>query len=380
MAEHLTDEVIQRITANAVAIALRQDREERDRQSRLATEAAVSAALANQTNQVRALRKPELPNFDKNNVHTWIRRTEAAFRRSDIHNTRDKFAFLETKFHIDADPKVNELLEGQTDADWTAFLDYLREIHGRTKKQEVYSLLNGTPRDGRRPTALAVKINEQAGKITLDDIKKEVFLKEMPVEIQQHAEPRIKGLDFMETAKVMDDYFDQKGKLLHSSKNASSINSINNSSKQTTSRPRQSAMKPAESQWRPPSTSPTRSSEAPTFTTTFSDDADTTDVNAVRFRQNGQRQQFNVSNRSQSRGRPRDSGGSNNNGRSSFSSSNNNARSENGRSQSRFRNSSSVKPKNKVCFYHNQHGNDANKCEEGCILWPQHLAKGRASH
>ena len=45
MAHDLDDEYIQRITANAVAMALQQDRAERDRQVEVATKAAVAAAL-----------------------------------------------------------------------------------------------------------------------------------------------------------------------------------------------------------------------------------------------------------------------------------------------------------------------------------------------
>ena len=51
----MSSEEIQRITANAVAMALAQDRAERDRQVKVATEAAVAAALANQTSQVNAI-------------------------------------------------------------------------------------------------------------------------------------------------------------------------------------------------------------------------------------------------------------------------------------------------------------------------------------
>ena len=49
MAGNYDDEAVQRITANAIRVALQQDREERDRQSQLATQAAVAAAVANQS-------------------------------------------------------------------------------------------------------------------------------------------------------------------------------------------------------------------------------------------------------------------------------------------------------------------------------------------
>ena len=294
----MDDERVQRITANTIRIALQQDREERDHQQRIATEAAVSAALANQSNQVKALRKPEIPNFDKNNIDTWIRRTENAFARFDITNPRQKFSYLERTFHIDDDPKINNFLEGETADDWKDFLSYLREIH----RQCVYSLIKGTPQDNRRPSMLASHIKKRAGQATLDNIYKEVLLREMPDEVQQHAASKIKDLDFQETAKELDNYFDQKGKLINS-KGASNINSVtaNKQRQQSTSRPLQSAMKQTEMTANPSYRHSTLSSEATGFTAPYKEDLhDATDVNAVRFRSNGQRQQFNVRNRERS--------------------------------------------------------------------------------
>ena len=134
---------IERITANAVRMALQQDREERDRQSRIATEAAVAAALANQTSQVQALRRPDLPPFDKTNIDAWIRRVEFAYARSNVTRAMNKFAFIEKLFNSRDDATVNAFLNGpQTDARWTEFINYLRERYGRSR-QEVHSLLNG---------------------------------------------------------------------------------------------------------------------------------------------------------------------------------------------------------------------------------------------
>ena len=90
--------LIAQITRDAVRLALEQDREERDRQSRLATEAAVAAALANQTSQVQALRRPDLPPFDKENIEIWIKRVQFACTRAGINKPKDKFAFLEKTF------------------------------------------------------------------------------------------------------------------------------------------------------------------------------------------------------------------------------------------------------------------------------------------
>ena len=394
MTNNLDADAIERITANAVRLALQQDREERDRLSRLSTEAAVSAALANQSNQVRALRKPELPAFDKNNINIWIRRVNGAYTRAGITAAKDKFAFLESKFNVDPDPKINEFLEKDTDADWDAFLEYLREIHGRTKEQEVNSLLNGTPRDDRRPTALASLIKERAGSITLNDVMKEVLLKEMPSSVKQHAASKIKDLDFEDTAKVLDDYFDQKGRIRHKNESAT-VNSVSNSNNRQQprqqSRPLSSALKNGDLSNQSPSRYSTHSSEASSFTSAFDGSGDdAADVNAVRFRSDGRRQQFNAQNRSQSRGRPRNDNNNANGNSSNHNDSNSRPRNNNGRSQSRYNNNSnnnnnnnrdsSSKPKNGMCFYHELHGDRARNCEQPCLLWAQHQAKGRASH
>ena len=373
-----------------VDAALRRDREERDNATRIATHAAVSAALANQTQQVRALRKPDLPNFDKHNVEAWIRRIEKAYIRNGVVEVKDKFAFLEKIFSVDNDPQINEFLEGTTTDDWDDFLAYLREQHGRTKEQQTHCVLNGIPREGRRPTKYLAHILERVGKISLDDVLRELMLKEIPSEVRRHAAPKIKDMDFKETAKYLDNYFDTQGKLL----NASTPSMVHSIGRQHRQRPLQSSMK-RETASRTPSTSPTRSAEASGFTTAFADDTlDASDVNAVRFKPNGQRQQFQVSNGSQSRGRSRYSsrGDSSNNN-------NNRSNSNHQRSSSRYNNSSSSssnnnnnnnnnngasersKLKGNVCFYHVNHGKKAENCVEGCMLYSEHkAAKGQASH
>ena len=210
-------ELIQQITRDAVRQALQLDREERDRQSRIATEAAVAAALANQTNQVQALRRPDLPPFDKEHIEVWIRRIEFSYARSNITKPTDKFAFLEKMFHSKDDSKINAFLWGaHNNTTWGQFTDYLKERYGRTKKQEVSTLLDGIPRDGRRPTALAELINELTPTVTIDDIKKEVFLKQMPTTVRQLIADKVDDLSFMETAKACDKHFDQSGKLKES--------------------------------------------------------------------------------------------------------------------------------------------------------------------
>ena len=390
----LDESQMQRMIATAVKMALQEDRADRDRQSALHTEAAVAAALANQTNQVRAIRKPELPPLDKKNIDQWISRIEYAYTRAEVHRPKDKLAFLESKFTGCDDAQLNELLRGTTDADWTGFLTYLRDIYGRTKEDQVNSLLSGFPREGRRPQQLASHIRERIGKINLDDILKETLLKEIPAEIRQHAATSIKDLDFQATADHLEIYFDKQGRVLNSSRSSTAINAVGpqQQQQQQRSRPLQSAMK-QDTTSRTASSSSTRSSESQQpYTNAFNDEDDSNDVNAVRFRQNGQKQTFNVNNdRSQSRGRNSNDSNSRNSNSQSRSTSrySNNGGRFNNNNGSRFNNNNSGdgnrsasrggSNQSKVCSFHTQYGDKARSCREGCSLWAQHQAKGQAS-
>ena len=72
-------------------------------------------------------RKPDLPAFHAKNIKIWLKRIDNAFRRAGVTDPRDKFAFIEPKFAVDADPRINELLFGDgTAAEWTGFEEYLR--------------------------------------------------------------------------------------------------------------------------------------------------------------------------------------------------------------------------------------------------------------
>ena len=357
-------------------MALTQDREERDRQSRLATEAAVAAALANQTQQVQALRRPELPPFDKENIEVWIRRMENAYTRSSIVRPKDKFAFLEKLFHAKDDARINSFLwnPNPTNETWTEFLEYVRERYGRTVKQEVNSLLNGIPRDGRRPTVLRDYIKELTSRVTLDAIRKEVFLKQMPAEVRQHLADRLDELDFDETAKACDKYFDQNGRLKDSTKDSTSVSNVS-----SIRQPRQQQQQPQQ----PPQQQQQQQQQAPSpsFTAPFNSDEDESDVNAVRFR-SGQRQSFNVSNRSSSRGR----GSSNYNNSNNTRSNTNTNRfgtaggSSSNSSSSNASNSNPPNNSNKVCRFHTRWGEESWRCEGSwCILKSKIAPKGQAS-
>ena len=316
------------------------------------------AASAGATSQVQSLRKPELPAFDKGNIEIWIRRVESAYARVRVTDPKLKFAHLESKFDVNADPIVNEFLfNPDADADtWTSFLAYLRKRYGRTTKQEALSVINGTSRDGRTPSQLVAVMKEKAGKVTLDDVLKEQLLKELPPDIHRQIVDRVDGLSFEQTGQLADKWFDKDGKPLLSS-TPSTIHSVD----AHRNIPRPST----------PSSSHTASSapDAQNFTSPFEDAEDDADINAVRFRQ-GLKQSFRVQNGSNSRGRGGPNGGQRGGQRGGSSS--------RGASSSGSSNNSNSTQK-KVCPFHIKYGEQAERCLPWCILYPQHVPKGKAS-
>ena len=171
-------------------------------------------------------RKPEIPAFDKAHVDHWIRRTENAFVRALITSPREKFAFLETKFPVDFNPKINDFLWGDPTSDrWDAFLAYLRSEYGKTKQQKVAVVLDGFKRDGRKPSQYAALLLDKTKDLTLDDIRKEMLVREMPTDIQRMLQERIEGLSFEDAALAADAYFDQDGKPRHVNKHTA-INAV----------------------------------------------------------------------------------------------------------------------------------------------------------
>ena len=250
-------------------------------------EAAVRAATQTTTAQVQQLRKPELPAFDKKNVDIWIKRVEAAYARVSCTDPKLKFAHLEAKFDVNEDPKVNEFLFGDPTAEsWKDFLKYLRTRYGRTRKQEALSVINGTPREGRTPSQLAALMKDRAGAVSLDDILKEQLLKELPVDVQRQIADKVSTLTFQQTADLADAYFDKDGKQLHPS-TSSTVNSV---------------QRPTLRQEQPQQPRGAQPAAPSSYTSPFPADNDDTNMHAVRFK-GGRRQQINLSNRSQSRGR-----------------------------------------------------------------------------
>ena len=316
---------------------------------------AVRTAMHGQVRDVTALtRKPDLPTFDVTNIETWIRRVENAFTRAAITNVKDKFSFIESKIGVNADPKITEFLctNPPTDATWTNFLAYLRKRYGRTKREQINSLITGTEFDGMKPSAVCASMLEKAGRVTVDDIVKEHLYRRLPVELQRQLAQDAESMTAAELAEVADAYYDKDGRPIHSS-TTTGVNTIGGGVSNAPSTP----TLPQNYSSRAAAASNT-SSPSSSFTAAFSMD-DNNDVNAIRQRQQ-QKQRYNNNN--------------NNNSRSN----NNNNRNNNNNDRS------TSKPSpigaNGLCHFHEKFGDDAFKCAAGCRRWSAHQAgKGRAS-
>ena len=313
---------------------------------------AVRDAMHTQVRDVTALtRKPDLPAFDTANIDIWIRRIENAFTRASITNVKDKFAFLESKIGTSADPKITEYLCANplTNATWDEFLAYLRKRYGRTKRQQVQSLISGTEFDGLHPSAVVAMMKEKAGSVSVDDIIKEHLYRRLPVELQRQLAQEAETMTATELSELADNFYDKDGRPIHSATSATSVNVIGGGDS-----------KPF---------NPNASSTPTNFTSAFENDP--SDINVVRARQ-AQKQNYNNNNRSQNN--------NNNNSRPSNSNSNANARSFNNNSSDRYnsKDSSKLKP-NGLCHYHDKFGDEAKNCVNGCRRFSTHQAgKGRA--
>ena len=131
-------------------------------------------------------KKPDLPPFDKKNVDVWIKRVEATYLLANITEPRDKFAYLQCKFDVSFNPRINTFLYGDVSAEkWEEFLDYLREEYGPTIRQRAQRYIQDFPRNGQRPSQHLALLQEETKDVTIDDIQKEIVLKGIPSHIRQ---------------------------------------------------------------------------------------------------------------------------------------------------------------------------------------------------
>ena len=166
-------------------------------------------------------RKPDLPSFDPANIELWIKRVDNAYRRAGVTDPRDKFAHIESKFAVDSDARIQSFIFGEgTEAEWASFTSYLKERYGKSKSQRASILLDGVKREGRMPSEMFAFVKEKIGDLTIDDLIKEMVVRELPVDIQRTIHEQAKSLDGAATTKLADAYFDKDGKPIHKSSSA----------------------------------------------------------------------------------------------------------------------------------------------------------------
>ena len=181
---------------------------------------------ANPSAQSTRRKKPDLPAFDKSQIEIWVRRVEAAYTREGVTAAKDKFAFIESTIGVNMGPEINAFMFGDpTDDNWAAFTQHLIDRYGPTKQQRCSVFLDGIRRDGRRPTALLALIDDRGRDVTLDDLKKELILRELPSDIKKLLQDKTEGLDAAATVKLADAHFDKEGKPLNASTSISAVSS-----------------------------------------------------------------------------------------------------------------------------------------------------------
>ena len=289
-----------------------------------------AAAAASIPDSIR--KKPEIPPFDKAHVDIWVKRTENAFIRANIRAVNEKFAFLETKFPVGFNPTIDEYLYGDaTDATWAAFIAYLKKEYGTTKQQRASIFIDGFKRDGRRPTQYAAALDDKTKDVTIDEIKKEMLLREMPTDVRRMLQERIETCSFKEAAKIADNYFDADGRPKHGTQNAT-VNQVSRTLSKTS-----------------------------ILDSNHSTDDEEPDTNAVGYRKKrfkkrpaGRSQQsrsFATPPQPQNTPNPQPRSGDNRN----------------------------FPPKqNNLCRYHELHGDSARTCKMGCPRFPKMTSNGKA--
>ena len=111
--------------------------------------------------QIRS-RKRELLEFDAGNIEIWLKRVQSVYDRAGVMLPKEKFAYLESKFAVGANPTIDAFLYGPATAEaWEEFTAYMREEYGRTVCQEAQFLRGQISRDNRKPSQMLAHINEK---------------------------------------------------------------------------------------------------------------------------------------------------------------------------------------------------------------------------
>ena len=169
-------------------------------------------------------KRPELPALDKTNIHIWIQRVESAYAREDVTDPKQKFAFLESIIGVNLGPTINNFMFGEaTVENWTAFLEHLKDIYGPTKETRCSIYLDGIKRRGLRPSDHLALIRDRAKEVTIDDLQKQLILRELPVDVKKLVQDKVANLDAAATATLADSHFSKDGQPLNATSSISSV-------------------------------------------------------------------------------------------------------------------------------------------------------------
>ena len=200
-----------------------------------ATQAAAAAAAALQalslnnplaaptTSNIKR-KRPELPAFDKTNIYIWIQRVESAYAREEVTDPKQKFAFLESIIGVNLGPTINNFMFGEANAqNWKSFLDHLKDVYGPTKETRCSAYLDGIKRNGLRPSDHLALIQDRAKDVTLDDLQKQLILRELPTDVKKLLQDKVEKLDAKATALLADAHFSKDGQPLNA---VTAVNSV----------------------------------------------------------------------------------------------------------------------------------------------------------
>ena len=191
-----------------------------------ATQAAAAAAAALEALSLNARtappaastkrKRPDLPAFDKANIHIWIQRVESAYAREEVTDPKQKFAFLESIIGVNLGPTINNFMFGEATAqNWENFLKHLKDVYGPSKETRCSVYLDGIKRNGLRPSDHLALIRDRAKDVTLDDLQKQLILRELPTDIKKLLQDKVEKLDAKATAALADAHFSKDGQPLN---------------------------------------------------------------------------------------------------------------------------------------------------------------------